>query len=627
MDFSEAEQQRSGLLARYRSGHLTADQYAAAVGNLRVMDAQGFTWQPNPNGDGWLFWTGTAWQAGTLPFMTGQESGQPQKAKDFKEFQSSLMTVDEFRKISKDVPLAKRPQKWWDLLSIMGGIVGAILWFLYGGIRSGREGFDLITPLLMIAIPVILVWFRADIDQMLQPLQPTRKKISKILLIGLGIATPFLTAWILYNIFNIDQYPLMQANIIVGTLAAYAITRDPQAGFLQKQAPGVASALILFTVVLCSCMIAPVLADDCARDPLNAQDCLRTNGYAEGMAGAAASAISVLINGPIIMQTLIQGGSGAGVSVRTAPPVIIPGGGGTATVTGGDGTDPVSKWIATRTTYPGSWILSPDGKSVKMEGLSGYEIPVEWIAGTSENEIENIIFGTEIPVSDHEQLANTITRKIDGTDLETFTRSRWVEMGDEEKKDALTRLAQNLGKQLGESSVTVELDPNMTFGNGEPMDACFTNGTVKINPNSSLWNKPREMIERLAHEVKHQQQGNPNNPMENEAARNAATVNDQNYHTFDSDPVKYSGQYVENDCNSFAQNVRSKLRGKAIAEQEEKLFNFLGELKDAAGKKSNTPTMTLDDIKKDPQGFLDHLEKNPDQKAKFVKILKHNKGM
>ncbi|PKL65986.1 MAG: hypothetical protein CVV32_02020 [Methanomicrobiales archaeon HGW-Methanomicrobiales-3] len=537
------------------------------------------------------------------------------------------MSVDDFKKISKEVPLAKRPQKWWDLLSILGGIVGAILWFLYGGIRSGKEGLDLITPLLMIAIPIVLVWFRADIDQMLQPLQPTRRKISKILLIGLGIATPFLTAWILYNIFNISQYPLMQANIVVGTLAAYAITRDPQSGLLPKHAPGVANALILFTIVLCSCIIAPVMADDCARDPLNAQDCLRTNGYAEGMAGTAAAIISILVNGPIIMQTLIQGGSGAGASVRTAPPVIIPGGGGTATVTGGDGTDPVSKWIATRTTYPGSWILSPDGKSVKMEGLSGYEIPVEWITGTSENEIENIIFGTEIPSSDHEELANTITQEIDGTDLEAFTRSRWVEMGDEEKKDALTRLAQNLGKQLGESRVTVELDPNMIFGNGEPMDACFTNGTVKINPNSSLWNKPGEMIERLAHEVKHQQQGNPNNPMENEAARNAATVNDQNYHTFDSDPVKYSGQYVENDCNSFGQNVRSKLRGKAIAEQEEKLFNFLGELKDAAGKKSGAPKMTLDDIKKDPQGFLDHLEKNPDQKAKFVKILKRNKGM
>ncbi len=86
------------------------------------------------------------------------------------------MTLGEFKKLSKDVPLAKRPQKWWDLLSILGGVLGAILWFLYGGIRSGHEGFDFITPLLMIGIPVVLVWFRTDFDQILLPLQPHRKK-------------------------------------------------------------------------------------------------------------------------------------------------------------------------------------------------------------------------------------------------------------------------------------------------------------------------------------------------------------------------------------------------------------------------------------------------------------------
>ncbi len=66
---------------------------------------------------------GRVWQTGT---------GAPQKsAKDFNEFKSSLMSIDEFKKVSKGVPLAKRPQKWWDLLSILGGIVAAILWFLY----------------------------------------------------------------------------------------------------------------------------------------------------------------------------------------------------------------------------------------------------------------------------------------------------------------------------------------------------------------------------------------------------------------------------------------------------------------------------------------------------------------
>ena len=279
MDFGTAERERARLGARRGAGQITPAQFTAAINALRVTDAQGRVWQPDPAGTGWLVWNGSAWAKGIppVPGSAGQPAGAPgERAKDFNEFKTSLMTVDEFRKMSKDIPLAKRPQRWWDLLSILGGVAGAILWFLYGGIRSGREGFDLITPLLMIAIPVALVWFRTDIDQLLLPLQPHRKKISRILLIGLGIATPFLTAWILYHIFGISQYPLMQANIVVGTLAAYAITRDPQlatAGRIGK-APG--AMMIIFTAVLVSGFLVPVLADDCTRDPLNAQDCLRT---------------------------------------------------------------------------------------------------------------------------------------------------------------------------------------------------------------------------------------------------------------------------------------------------------------------------------------------------------------
>ncbi len=315
MDFTEAEQKRNQLSAQLSSRQITQDQFAAGISALRVTDSSGRTWQPAPSPSGWLCWNGTTWQAATPPGdrLAGQPPQNP--AKDFNEFKSSLMTVDEFRKVSKDVPLAKRPQKWWDLLSILGGIVAAVLWFLYGSVRSGREGFDLITPLLMIGIPIILVWFRADFDRMLEPLQPHRKKISKILLIGLGIATPFLTAWILYNLLNISQYPLMQANMVVGTFAAYAITRDPQPGnVLSRKGPVTATALTVFTIMLCSCVIAPAFADDCTADPLNAQDCLRTDGYAETMAGLIAT----------IAQTLLQGASGAAAGVQPPAPPAPP---------------------------------------------------------------------------------------------------------------------------------------------------------------------------------------------------------------------------------------------------------------------------------------------------------------
>ncbi len=328
LDFMEAERQRVQLSARLKQGQISPENFGAAMNALRVTDTRGIWWQPHPAGNGWLYWNGTAWQPGTPPLsgtpspapstpLAQPASGypspmpaastEPQKAKDFNAFKSQLMTVDEFKKMSKDVPLAKRPQKWWDLLSILGGIVSAVIWLMYSGIR---EGFDFFTPILMIGIPVVLVWFRTDIDHILLPLQPYRLKISKVLLVGIGIAIPFLTSFVLFNI-GIRNYPLIQLNMIIGTFGAYAITRTPpetmaEVGKPKGPVPG--GAVLIFLAAICSFLVLPVRADDCTRDILNAQDCLRTDGFAEAISGGFSTLLSGLVNGPTILQTLINVG-------------------------------------------------------------------------------------------------------------------------------------------------------------------------------------------------------------------------------------------------------------------------------------------------------------------------------
>jgi hypothetical protein len=304
MDFTQAQQKRSELAIQLRNGLITAEQYAAAVNALRVTDSSGRWWQPNPQGEGWLVWDGKAWQVGS-PGSPGLAAAPVQASGDFNR-KTQLMSVDEFKKISREVPLAQRPQKWWDLLSILGGVTAAVIWFLYGGLR---EGFDSLSAILMIAMPVVLVLFRSNIDDLLVPVQPQRKKFPRVLLIGLGLAAPFLTAWILYNILSISQYPLMQANIILGTLVSYVIVRDPvlAGGGTQRSRSLTATGVsIILCVMLVSLLVVPVMADDCTRDPLNAQDCLRTPGFAEVMAGLVAAILAGLINGPIILQTFLQ---------------------------------------------------------------------------------------------------------------------------------------------------------------------------------------------------------------------------------------------------------------------------------------------------------------------------------
>jgi hypothetical protein len=338
MDFNEAAKRYTELQVQRQNGSLSDQQYRTLIDQLRVTDQKGIWWQLDPGGTGWIFWNGTQWQPGTppLPVQTspymppashasGVRNPQPEPAEtqNFSEFRAGIMDKDTFNQISKSLPWNKRPQIWWDRLSIMMGIVMAVIWFVYSGIvpitslltKGGmREGVDFISPILIVAMPLFLIWKRKAIDNFLMPLQPSRKKVSRKMLIGMGIAVPFLTAFILYHVFQISQYPLMYVNIIIGTLASYALVRepvladkyhgDPKAGRM----PDIRVPLALLIGI--SFCVRVVMAHDCLSDPLNAQDCMRTTGTAEVLAGGVSALVAGAVNGPTMLQTLSQGGDG-----------------------------------------------------------------------------------------------------------------------------------------------------------------------------------------------------------------------------------------------------------------------------------------------------------------------------
>ena len=217
MDFMEAARRYTELQVQRQNGSLSDQQYRTLTEQLRVTDEKGIWWQPDPGETGWIFWNGTKWQPGTPP-LSVQTSPYPKPSShasvvhkpqseaagthNFSEFRAGIMDKETFNQISKSVPWKKRPQIWWDRLSIMMGIIMAVIWFIYSGIvpitslltkSSMREGFDFISPILMVVMPLILIWKRKEIDNYLMPLQPGRKKFSRKLLIGMGIAVPFLT--------------------------------------------------------------------------------------------------------------------------------------------------------------------------------------------------------------------------------------------------------------------------------------------------------------------------------------------------------------------------------------------------------------------------------------------------
>lgn len=315
MDFNEAQQRFARLTTQRRQGQITEDHYRAQVNELRVQDPSGTWWQPDPDSGGWIFWDGSAWVPGTPPkHAAPAQKPRPQspQSQPVPDGSGTFMDMKTFREISRTQPLSQRPQKWFDLLSILGGIAVAVLWFIYGSIRASSEGFDVITPILLIGIPVMLALYRSRIDDVLVSIQPFRQKFSRPLLIGFAIATPFLTAFLLFNVFGFSNYGLLHWNIILGTLLSYAIVREPVLASGGYKGPGMNGRLPMLLVLVCCLCVTAVMADDCERDPLNAQDCLRTAGYAQMLAAVVSATSGIFVNFPTFVQAVTpQGGLAA----------------------------------------------------------------------------------------------------------------------------------------------------------------------------------------------------------------------------------------------------------------------------------------------------------------------------
>ncbi|MBK1720280.1 hypothetical protein [Thiocystis violacea] len=336
MNFFEVEARFRELAAQRTAGRIGQEAFVEAVNALRVQDGQGRWWQIDSWQGTWLVWNGTAWESGQPPSAgraepappaprpeaaadasggrrapdTGAASAGEQGAGAGRRFLDRFITPAGFLRESKR-PIAERTQGWWDLLAIGGGILSGCLWFLYSSIRGVREGVDLTTLMLMPALPVAITLLRPYLDKLLAPVQGFRRRIPKLVLVGMAVVAPFASAFVLYAL-NYRQYELMHTNLILGTLLSYALLRNPARPGRPggSQGSGTLSSLAwlgaLSAAVLAGTFAPDVLADDCLRDIFNLNDCLRTDGFAQVIAGAATAVVSILVNGVEISRTIFQ---------------------------------------------------------------------------------------------------------------------------------------------------------------------------------------------------------------------------------------------------------------------------------------------------------------------------------
>jgi hypothetical protein len=184
----------------------------------------------------------------------------------------------------------------WDVFALIGGVIGAAIWYWW----STMDAKDTVTPKYILLLPAIIVLFRKPIDILLTPLHAVKKHVPRLVLIAAGLAVPYLVTHYFYK-HGVSNFPLAQKSIVWGTILSYVVLRIPDTSLLARVSIPRASSAI---VMLCMLWLggSPAFADDFARDKRRLEDGLRTPGWAETIAGTAATVISVLVNGALVFQ-------------------------------------------------------------------------------------------------------------------------------------------------------------------------------------------------------------------------------------------------------------------------------------------------------------------------------------
>ncbi|MCX7779900.1 MAG: hypothetical protein N2491_03155 [Negativicutes bacterium] len=240
MTFEQAARRYQELKSLLQARRITEEQFRAGVDELRVQDA-GVWWQLSYEGH-WLYWTGKEWAVQPNPsgrpgyHMTVQQvqkaAGYANTAYSAAQSIASGNTGAALGKVAGALrPLAGKSQKWWNVVSILGGGIGGGLWYWYSTLDRRP---DPITSFIMLIVPVALIFLRRPIDRQLAKLMPFKRKLPRLLVVGIGIAAPFFLASFLYDSMRIANYPLIRWSVFLGPLLSYIIIRTPE---VQTQYP------------------------------------------------------------------------------------------------------------------------------------------------------------------------------------------------------------------------------------------------------------------------------------------------------------------------------------------------------------------------------------------------------
>lgn len=226
MTFEQAAQTYAAWRQQLDAGAISPEQFQQAIAQLRVTDEAGVIWQMDAATGAWLRWDGQQWVAAQA--MAEAAPPIPVPAPPVAPAPLALGAAP-----------VRQPwaQRIWDVISVAGSAALSAFWYWYTSLDTYAGG-DKRTCIAMLVIPISLIIFRGPIDKALAPLAKFKRNIPRMVLLGVGMATPVLVANFFYQAGS-TEYGFMFRTYVFSTLLSYVILRQPGAAAAPAyRAPG-----------------------------------------------------------------------------------------------------------------------------------------------------------------------------------------------------------------------------------------------------------------------------------------------------------------------------------------------------------------------------------------------------
>lgn len=280
--------------------------------------------------------------------------------------------------------------------------------------------------------------------------------------------------------------------------------------------------------------------------------------------------------------------------------------------------DPRVREFLTTPNALGGWMtVTPDRTQICSPLFPGFSMPTDLVTGASADP-NAALYSTPIPAAGHQEVAKDVATALTKDlplDSSILTRQGWRNLPPVAKELTVRIVAATMAGRLGLPNPNIRFDPE--FRHLGQMTS--RTNTMTIKTSGPGWNSPMQVIDTIAHELRHKQQWTPSVPMETGSIRALATRNVRGYVDWDTDPLKCSGQFVERDSQAIGRQVGNEVSKQAYLRQLERLKDTWDSLK------PDGPTRPPGPARITSKQFFEFMDSHPHHRKAMQAAIKAGK--